>query len=70
MVRIAGSDTTAISLRAVFYYLLKAPRVYQKLVFAIDEADTNKQLSELVTFEESLKLPYLYAAPILIAVLT
>ncbi|KAJ9612104.1 hypothetical protein H2200_003701 [Cladophialophora chaetospira] len=58
---IAGSDTTAISLRAVFYYLLKTPMVYKKLVTEIGEADSNKQLSSLITFEESLKLSYLQA---------
>ena len=57
----AGSDTTAIALRAIFYYTVKSPRVYQKLVAEIDEFDRNGLLSPLVSFEESLKMPYLYA---------
>lgn len=56
---LAGSDTTAISLRAVFYYLIKTPSAYKTLVSEIDEADKNGQLSVFVTYEECLKLPYL-----------
>lgn len=59
--RLAGSDTTAISLRAVFYYVIKTPRVYEKLVEEIDAADRHGQLSAFVTYEECRKLPYLYA---------
>ena len=29
---LAGSETTAISLSSVFYYLLKNPRTYEKLM--------------------------------------
>jgi cytochrome P450 len=56
---IAGSDTTGISLRSCFYYLMKNPAAYRKLMAEIDDADKNGLLSEYVTFEESLKLPYL-----------
>ncbi|KIW85276.1 hypothetical protein Z517_00666 [Fonsecaea pedrosoi CBS 271.37] len=58
---IAGSDTTAVSLRACFYYLVKTPRVYEKLVAEIDAAEKNGQLSAYITYEECLKLPYLQA---------
>ncbi|KAK7900757.1 Cytochrome p-450 [Exophiala xenobiotica] len=58
---LAGSDTTAISLRACFYYLIKNPRTYQNLVAEIDEADKRGQLSTYVTYEECLRLPYLQA---------
>ena len=57
--RLAGSDTTAISLRSCFYYIVKTPQVYQTLVAEIDEADRNRKLSPFVTYEECLKLPYL-----------
>lgn len=57
--RLAGSDTTAISLRACFYYLMKNPLCYKKLQAEIDEADENGRLSDFVTHEECLKLPYL-----------
>jgi cytochrome P450 len=56
---LAGSDTTAISLRACFYYLIKNPKTYQNLVAEIDEADKRGQLSTYVTYEECLRLPYL-----------
>ena len=57
--RLAGSDTTAIALRACFYYIVKSPRVYKRLVQQIDEADRQGLLSEYITYEECLKLPYL-----------
>ena len=57
--RVAGSDTTAISLRACFYYLIKTPRAYQKLVAEIDDADHAGKLSTFITYDECLKLPYL-----------
>lgn len=56
---LAGSDTTAISLRACFYYLMKTPSTHKKLMAEIDEADAKNQLSDFVTYEESLRLPYL-----------
>lgn len=61
----AGSDTTAISLSAVFYYLLKNPKCYQKLTKEIDLAIRSGHLEDrptgLVTWAESQKLPYLDA---------
>lgn len=56
---LVGSDTTAISLRAMVYYIVKTPRVYDKIQNEIDEADRNNQLSKFITYEECLKLPYL-----------
>ncbi|KAL2422085.1 Cytochrome P450 monooxygenase cicH [Exophiala dermatitidis] len=57
----AGSDTTAISLRAIFYYLLKSPSSMRKLVTEIDIADREGRLSDFVTWQESTRLPYLQA---------
>ena len=61
----AGSDTSAISLSAVFYYLLKNPRCYQTLMEEIEIAIQNGTLEDrptgLVTWAESQKLPYLDA---------
>ncbi len=48
-----------MSLRAVFYYLMKNPRCYQKLMKEIDDADRAGQLSTPVEYAESLKLQYL-----------
>ncbi|KAH6642759.1 pisatin demethylase [Boeremia exigua] len=49
----AGSDTTAITLRAVFYYLLKNPKSMEKLLAEISEFEG------LVSWEQSRDLPYL-----------
>lgn len=61
----AGSETTAISLSAVFYYLLQNPRVYQKLMAELDGAVQTGEIRNreqgLVTWTESQKLPYLDA---------
>ncbi|KAI1627312.1 cytochrome P450 [Exophiala viscosa] len=57
----AGSDTTGIALRSIFYYLLKSPACMLKLVAEIDWADRAGQLSEFVTWQQSNKLPYLQA---------
>lgn len=43
----------------MFYYIVKNPRVYRKIQSEIDEADQKGLLSEFVTYEECLKLPYL-----------
>ncbi|KAF4834326.1 Cytochrome P450 monooxygenase gsfF [Colletotrichum tropicale] len=56
---LAGSDTTAISLRAVFYYLLKNKHAYQTLQQEIDNADRDGKLSPVVQYSESLELEYL-----------
>lgn len=60
--RLAGSDTTAISLRAVFYYIIQDKRVYQKLQREIDEAHKLGKLSPVITYAESLQLEYLYVS--------
>jgi cytochrome P450 len=56
---IAGSDTTGISLRACFYFLMRNPGAYRNLMAEIDQADRDGLLSEYVTYEESMRLPYL-----------
>ena len=57
--RFAGSDTTAIGLRAIFYYLAKNPGPYQKLREEIDRAEKEGKFSDYVKFEEGMNLPYL-----------
>ena len=42
--------------------MVKNPRVYKNLVAEIDEADRHGALSRFVTYEQSLKLPYLYVS--------
>lgn len=61
----AGSDTTAISLSAVFYYLAKNPACYAKLLEELDSAVREGTIEDrrtcLVSWSESQKLPYLDA---------
>jgi cytochrome P450 len=56
--RFAGSDTTAIALRSIFYHLCKCPRVYQA---AVQELDSATELSSPITFEQGQHLPYIQA---------
>lgn len=61
----AGSETTAISLAAVFYFLLKHPNCYQKLMKELEEGVQNGKIesrpTRLVSWTESQNLPYLDA---------
>ncbi|KAK2767516.1 hypothetical protein FQN54_003673 [Arachnomyces sp. PD_36] len=61
----AGSETTAISLSAVFYYLLKNPSCLEKLNHELDTAVRDGVVEDrpgrLVSWAESQKLPYLDA---------
>ena len=57
----AGSDTTAASLRAIFYYLCRNQKAHQTLLDEIDEADRRGDLSDPVTFAEAQNLKYFQA---------
>lgn len=57
----AGSDTTAISLRAILYYTLKTPRVMQTLLRELREALEIGNISIPVSWKQSQGLPYLDA---------
>ena len=57
--RLAGSDTTGISLRSIFYYLLHDKSSYKTLQNEIDEANKAGKLSPIITFSESLELEFL-----------
>lgn len=57
----AGSDTTAIALRAVVYFLLQNPNKLVKLRSEIAEMEDIGQLSETVTYKEATAMPYLQA---------
>lgn len=58
----AGADTTSISLRAIFYHLMKNPQVYKELQREIDDAVGAGQLSFPVKYSEAIKLPLLCAS--------
>lgn len=57
----AGSDTTSISLTAVYYNIVTRPEVLAKLRAEVDAAYASQDLSDPPTFPESQKLPYLQA---------
>lgn len=60
----AGSDTTAISLRAIFYYLLKNPSTMDELTLELTSESKAGRFTRddaLVRWEEARDLPYLSA---------
>jgi cytochrome P450 len=59
---LAGSDTTAASLRIIMLYIMSHPRVYAKLQREIDDAVAEQAVGEdIVPDAEARKLPYLSA---------
>lgn len=57
----AGSDTTAASLRAIFYYLCRYPYAKTKLLTEIDAAEQEGIISDPITFAEAQGLVYFQA---------
>ncbi|OAL64901.1 hypothetical protein A7C99_4337 [Trichophyton rubrum] len=57
----AGSDSTAMFLRAMFYYLLHNPSTLKRLVAEFDEAAEAGNLDELAGFRQAKDLPYFNA---------
>lgn len=59
----AGTDTTAIGMHSLIYYLLKHPRVMKKLQTEIAEADRSGSLSTIPQYRETnhKAMPYLAA---------
>ncbi|KAE9369115.1 cytochrome P450 [Stipitochalara longipes BDJ] len=57
----AGSDTTAVTLSALFYYLLKHPSSYKRLQQEIDAASATGLIDDPITFRQARNLPYLQA---------
>lgn len=57
----AGSDTTAIAFRSLFYHLMHNPEAYSRLEIEIDRAVDDGLLSMPATYKEAIKLPYLCA---------
>ena len=59
---VAGSDTTAIALRAIFYNLMRNPSKMDKLVAEIDLAQAQGKLGNPISYKESTThLPYTQA---------
>lgn len=58
----AGSDTTAISLRAILYYTLKSPKVASKLYQELKAAYRENKITLPISWKQSQEeLPYLDA---------
>ncbi|KAH6975712.1 putative cytochrome P450 oxidoreductase [Ilyonectria destructans] len=57
----AGSDTTAIVIRAIFYYTLKHPAIYAKLQREVDQVTAEGKIKDVVSFETTRSMPYLLA---------
>ncbi|KAL1987773.1 hypothetical protein VTN96DRAFT_2613 [Rasamsonia emersonii] len=58
----AGSDTTAIAMRAIFYFLLRNPDKLAKVRAELDAADRAGKLGEFIAYRETTThLPYLCA---------
>lgn len=58
---VAGSDTTAISLSAILYYLINTPHSLKALRSEIDTFRAQHRLSLRPTFKETQQMPYLQA---------
>lgn len=55
---IAGSDSTAIALRAILYFLCRHPHTYAKLQKEVDDAFAAGAISTPVKYSEGCKLQY------------
>lgn len=58
---VAGSDTTAAALTAIFYCLLKSPSALAKLREEVSYAKKAGNLASPPTFKEAYAMPYLHA---------
>ncbi|OAQ66758.1 cytochrome P450 pisatin demethylase [Pochonia chlamydosporia 170] len=59
---IAGADTTAISLSAVLYYLIRSPKAMQRLRDEVEQCVTDELFNGThLTFKQSQEMPYLQA---------
>ncbi|KAK5047475.1 hypothetical protein LTR84_006571 [Exophiala bonariae] len=57
----AGSDTTAVALRSIFYHLLKNLGCLKKLLNEINDVVGDIDIDKPVTYEQANKMPYLQA---------
>ncbi|KAK4176240.1 cytochrome P450 [Triangularia setosa] len=58
---LAGSDTTAIMMRAIIHFLIRHLDSLAKLMEELSQAHCEGRLSDIVTWNESRSLPYLDA---------
>lgn len=57
----AGSDTTAVTLSSVVYYLLRNPDCFSKLRNEIEAFENEGKMSDPIKFSEAQQMPYLQA---------
>lgn len=57
----AGSDTTAIAFRSLFYHLMHNPIIYERLEMEVDNAVNEGKLSMPATYKQASQLPLLNA---------
>lgn len=57
----AGADSTSITMRSVFYFLMKNPRVLDRARAEVDAAFESGVLSSPVQYSQAVLLPYLNA---------
>ena len=57
----AGADSTSITMRSVFYFLMKNPQKLDKVRAEVDAAFENGTLSSPVQYSHASSLPYLNA---------
>lgn len=57
----AGSDTTATSMRATLLFIISNPPVYARLQHEIDDAIARGEVSSPIRQNEAVRLPYLQA---------
>ncbi|KAI1505313.1 cytochrome P450 [Biscogniauxia marginata] len=59
---VAGSDTTAVSLSAILYYLLKNPGCFSKLRAEVEEFEAAGKITPpYIKFKQTQEMPYLQA---------
>lgn len=59
---VAGSDTTATTIRGTMFCLLSTPRAYRKLKEEIKSCIDRREASSPITMDEAKRLPYLQAS--------
>ena len=58
---VAGTDTTATTLKAIVYHLLKNPRCKERLIDEIDSRRAQGKVSDPVSLAEADSMPYVQA---------
>jgi cytochrome P450 len=58
---VAGSDTSAATIRVVLLNLMSAPLIYHRLQSEIDSFSTDGKISSPITDSEARQMPYLQA---------